>query len=348
MERLDRKLQQVLEENRIAGMAVAVTDREKTVYTKAFGVDSVERPQIPADPAAIYRVASITKVVTGSVLMRLAEQGIVDLDEPVKNYVPWLAFTSREALEKMTLRHLLSHTSGLPAEYTPDGPREESALEQSLKENLGELAFQSLPGEGAFLYSNWGIRLASYIAQVKTGKYFTELAQEYVLEPLGMEQTTFDLRNAATYPISVPHIDTEDGNLAVFHRIKENAARMAAGGMYSTAPDLCKLARFLLNGGKNDRGEVVLRRQSLEQMCSRHADFDREHGDLYGLTMILRRYREGFLYGHLGSAPPYTLAMLTDPVIGCGAVVLMNTQRDDIRFTVSEMIFDHLREMQGQ
>ena len=346
MKYLDQKLQEILEQNKIAGMAVAITDREKVIYSKGFGLDSVERPHIPADPSSIYRVASITKVVTGSVIMRLVEDGVLDLDTPIKNYVSWLDFTSKEALETMTLRHLLSHTAGLPVEYTPDGPREESALEETLKAGLGELEFCSLPGDGVFLYSNWGIRLASYIAQVKTGKYFTELAQEYVLDPLGMTQTTFDLRNAATYPISVPHIDTEDGKLVVFHRIKENAARMAAGGMYSNAPDLCKLARYLLSEGKNDAGETVLRTESVREMCAAHSDFDKEHGDFYGLTMILRKYEDGFLYGHLGSAPPYTLAMLTDPKSGYGVVVLMNTERDDIRFSVSEMIFDYLRGME--
>ncbi len=65
MEILGCRLQEILEQYKIAGMAVAITDREKVVYAKGFGVDSVERPHIPADPAAIYRIASITKVVSG-------------------------------------------------------------------------------------------------------------------------------------------------------------------------------------------------------------------------------------------------------------------------------------------
>ena len=344
MKELDRKLQQVLEDNGIAGMAVAVTDREKVVYSNAFGVDNAERPNIPADPEAIYRIASITKVVSGVMFMRLAEEGLLDIDLPLKNYVPWLDFTSKEALEKMTLRHVMSHTSGLPVEYTPEGPREESALEQTLKDGLPDLEFASMPGDGVFLYSNWGIRLASYIAQLVTGKAYSELARQYVLDPLGMDMTTFDLRTAATYPMSLPHVDDGKGGHKVEHHIKENAARLAAGGLYSNVFDICKLARFILNGGKNDRGERVLSEQSLREMCKAHGSFDKSRGDVYGLTMLMRKYRDGYLCGHHGSAPPYTLVFFTDEESGYGAVIFMNTWKPELRYEIADMIFDHLRD----
>ena len=85
MKELDRKLREVLEKNGVAGMAVAVTDREKVIYSNAFGVDSVERPDIPACPSALYRIASITKVVSGITFMRLVEEGLLDIDTPLKN-----------------------------------------------------------------------------------------------------------------------------------------------------------------------------------------------------------------------------------------------------------------------
>ena len=88
MKELDKKLHDILEKEKIAGMSVAVTDREKVIYAKAFGVDNAERSHIPADPVSVYRIASITKVVTGILIMRLVEQGLIDLDTPVKKYVP--------------------------------------------------------------------------------------------------------------------------------------------------------------------------------------------------------------------------------------------------------------------
>lgn len=339
---LEKRLEEILKKHQIAGMAVAITDRRKVLFAKGFGVDSVERMHVPAEAESLYRIASISKVVTGITVLRLAEQGVLDLDAPVKAYVPWLSFSRPEALEQMTLRHLLSHTSGLPMEYTPDGPREERALEQTLKDGLKELEFKTLPEDGVYLYSNWGIRLASYITQVRTGKLFSELARELVLTPLQMDRTTFDLQVAATYPLSLPHTENARGELEVVHRIKENAARLAAGGLYSNVLDLCKLARFLLNDGKNDLGQQILNKDSIKQMVTKHAVKDVAVGDGYGLTMHLRKYKDRFLHGHLGSAPPYATSMLVDPVSGYGVVTLMNTKRDELRCAIPEMIFDML------
>jgi len=339
---LEKRLQTILEENKIAGMAVALTDRKQVIYAKGFGVDNAEYPEIPAKAEALYRIASITKIITGITVMRLVEEGVLDLDVLVKHYVSWLRFSRPEALEQMTLRHLLSHTSGLPKEYTPEGPREESALEQTLQENLDKLEMHALPNEGVYLYSNWGIRLASYIAQSVTGKLFSQLAEEYVLRPLEMCTTTFDLREAATYPLSLPHEMTDGGAYRVVHRIKENAARLAAGGLYSNVFDLCKLARFFMNGGKTDAGVQLLKGSSMLQMQTVHARSNAGLGDGYGLTLWLRKYQDRYLLGHPGSAPPYATSVFADVHSGYGVVTLMNTQRDALRYQIPEMILDNL------
>lgn len=142
----------------------------------------------------------------GLTILQLVEAGILELDLPIREYIPWLTLSRPEALEQMTLRFLLSHTSGLPAEYTRDGPREELALEESLRKGIPNLPLATLPSEKIFLYSNWGILLASYIAQLRTERAFTDLARSYVLKPLGMDYITYDLHDAATYPLSLPHI----------------------------------------------------------------------------------------------------------------------------------------------
>ena len=330
-----------MEREKVAGMSVAVTDRGKIIYEKGFGAESVERPEVAPSGHSMYRIASISKLVTGITLLRLVEEGKLALDRPVRDYVPWLTLTSKEALEQMTLRHLMSHTAGLPTEYTPDGPREESALEGFLRDNLPNLEFATLPSEGVHHYSNWGIHLASYMAERVTGKRFTELCREYALAPLGMDHTTYDLRVAATYPVSVPHEAGEDGALHVCHYIKENAARMAAGGLYSCTEDLCKLARFFLNR-RTDAGERLLSDASLDEMFRPHAHIAPDSPDAYGLTMRLHFYRGRVLRGHLGSAPPYASGLWTDPQSGYGVVILMNTQGDALRYAVPEMLLDDL------
>ena len=338
----EQALKELLASRKIAGFSVAVTDRQKIIYANGFGVESVERPAVSATSRSMYRIASVTKIVTGMVLLRLCEMGKLELDRPITAYLPWLTLTRPEATAEMTLRHLLSHTAGLPREYTPEGAREESALEAMLRENLSALPLATLPHEGVHLYSNWGIHLASHIAEAVTGKPYTVLARELVLDPLGMKRSTFDIREAITYPVSLPHVEDENGALRVYHRIKENAAHMAAGGLYANVEELCLLARCLLTGGKNDKGEQVLSPDSIAEMCRPHATINGKGGDTYGLTMRRHRYGGRVLFGHLGSAPPYAGSLWVDPVSGYGVITELNTQRDDLRFEIAEMIFSEL------
>ncbi len=345
MKKWDEAIGQLQQKHQIAGLSVAVTDKEKIIYAKGFGVDSIERSEVPASAQSMYRIASVTKVVTGITIMRLVEQGCLDLDEPIKKYVPWLSLSRPEATEQMTLRHLISHTSGLPTEYDPIGSRDEENLEKSLQEGLPGVELESLPQEGVYLYSNWGLRLASYVAQRAGGKLFSELAEELVLKPLGMKRTTFHLYVAATYPLSLPHIKDEEGKLQVVHRINENATRLGSGGLYSCVEDLCKLARFLLNGGVVDNGERILSSESIEEMFQMNAVDTSNSALKYGLT--LQEYTipaAGFaIYGHLGNNAPYMGSVWIDPMTGYGVATEYNTENYELRYDIPIMILSQLR-----
>lgn len=341
MKNIESKLRYIFEQNHIAGMSVAITDRTRTIQCLNFGVENVEFPERRTNEYSMYRIASITKVLSGLTILCLVDRNILELDRLVRDYIPWLSFTNG-AEKQMTLRHLLSHTSGLPKEYTPDGPREESALEQSLKEGFRELQLHSLPEDKCYCYSNWGIRLASLVAEKQTGIPFSQLVKRYVLEPLGMEKTTFDIREAITYPISLPHIENELGELKVYHYMKENATRHAAGGLYSSADELCKLARFLLAGGVNEMGERIVSEQSIQEMFSPHTCATDKKDMHYGITMFIRKNDELITFGHTGSAPPYATSLFIEPKSGIGVITLMNTQKNELRYQVPDVVFEEL------
>ena len=331
METIRQFLKETLKNEKIAGMAVAITDADKIIFAEGFGVESIERPEVGVTPKSLFRIASITKVVTGMTILSLAEEGKLSLNTRVKDILPWLTLTDKNTEENVTLEHLLSHTAGFPAEYTPEGPREESALEPSLQAGLPDLQMQFPLGEG-YLYSNWGIRLASLVAEKVTGKYFTQLAQERVLQPLGMNMTTFDLHTAATYPICLPHTE-ENGKFSVFHKLQENAARQAAGGLYSNAEDLCRLARCLLNDGE----KVLSSAQEMKIPRGKPKGFDS-----YGITLFGHEGENGQVYFHPGSAPPYATSLYIHPDSGLGIITLMNTQRDTLRHTIPNTILKML------
>ncbi|MBR4303842.1 MAG: beta-lactamase family protein, partial [Clostridia bacterium] len=102
---LSQKLAALRAERNIAGMTVAVTDSKGVVYMEAFGVDNMDRPHVPAEPDSVFRIASVTKMFTGSLIMKLQEQGKIDLNAPAKTYLPWLKLRRSAATEQMTVRH---------------------------------------------------------------------------------------------------------------------------------------------------------------------------------------------------------------------------------------------------
>lgn len=337
MQIIDIKLKEIFDSHKMAGMTVVVTDKEKIIYNGNFGVASVEMPNVSVSERSLYRIASITKIFTGLTIMKLAEDGVLNIDTPIKTYVPWLTLQNKRSEETITLRHLLSHTAGLPMEYTPEGPREEDALEAVLMEALPTLPIASLPEENKYVYSNWGLRIASYVAERLTGRKYSELVRQYVLDPLKMSYSTFDIRDAITYHVSLPHEIDGNGELYVVHHIKENATRLAAGGLYSNAEDLSKLARMLLNNGKNDDGEQVISESILSEMSTRHSG--RPDGSQYGITMLLGEKDGIKTRGHLGSAPPYATSLFVCDELGLGVITLMNTEYKELREEIPQAIF---------
>lgn len=334
MKKVKEYLEKVFNQNSIAGMSVGVTDKKGTLGIFNFGVQNFMTGEPICDNSR-FRIASITKVVLGLTVMRLVEQGFLDLEVGVGKYVEWLDST----LGKLTLKSLLSHTAGLPVEYTPDGPRDESLLESSLKDELSKIDLSKVGNGSSYLYSNLGIRLASLVIEKVTGKRFSQASSELVIQPLKMEQTLYPLEKALKLPLSLPHALTEKGLAPV--SMWENAVRYGAGGLFSTTNDLCKLARFMLNKGVTDSKERLLKSQTIENMlCPKTPN---GKGDFYGLTQMLHSYNGRLLGGHLGSAPPYCANLVTDFESGFGAAVVINTENNEhLRYEITDSILNIL------
>ena len=334
---LDRRIAELLAGEGIVGCSVALTDRDGLLYSRGFGLRVVEDKGTYSTPESVYRAASVTKVVTGMLAMRLAEEGRLELDAPVIGYLPWLTLKDESAARTMTLRHLLTHRSGLPTEYTPEGPLDEGMLLPSLKEGLPTLELIGAPSE-KYLYSNWGIRLLSAALEAVMGERYSSLAERYILSPIGMKDSAFVQRPDMLPRLSMPHEKDEKGAPVSQKRIKENHCRLATGGLYSTATDLSRLARVILRGGTADSGERIIERSSLEEMMREVTHH--KSGNGYGIAMQLHPI-EGtstVLYGHCGSANPYATAMFADPESGFAATVLLNTYSENLRYNICDLM----------
>ncbi len=332
-ELLYKRLNKICEEKNIAGMSVAVTDKEKIVYQQSFGYMDAEK-KIPSIINAKYKIASITKIITGLSLLKMCSMGILSLDEPVSKWIRWLKLPNG-AQDIITLRNLLSHTATLPKEYTPDGPFPESALGQKLKEELEVVELNGEIGKN-FLYSNLGIRLASYIGELCYEMPFSEYSKKLVLEPLGMGNSTYYVDEIKDI-LSMPH-----DNLKPIYHIETNLVRLGAGGLFSDTQDLSKLARCILNKGKSDSGDEILTEEYFNQMITPHIAMSEDETHYYGLTTRIDSYKNRNLYGHFGNAKPYCSSLLCDYQTGYGVVLLMNSFQEDLRTEIPVMIFDLL------
>ncbi len=334
------KLQEQIEiwrkQYNVAGISVAVTDREKTLFAEGFGTESVERPILTVTPDTRFKIASISKMITAITCMRLVDAGLLDLDKPIKTYIPWLKLSCSEAEDTMTLRHLLCHGSGLSGELRKNGIRDERFLLSSLQEMLPEMKMFSRPGEGVFLYSNYGFVLASCAAQQVTGKTYSDLAKELVLTPLGMNCTHYHFNELATYPWALPHRETAQGELYVEHRVSSVETRFGSGEVFSTPSDLCKIVRLLMNGGVSDGGERILSESAVREMLT--PQIVRDDGDRHGLGIHIRDFGGICLCGHTGWLPPYRASLFFDRETEIGIAVALNTDKPDIRDDIMQMV----------
>ena len=339
LELLTEKLEEIRIKNNIAGMSVAVTDFNGTIYKKGFGFENALRPEVPTYPDAMYKIASMTKIITAVVALRLCQEEKLNLDTPIKQYLPWLKLSRPEAEETMTLRHLLTHTSGLFADgYLPEGTRDESGIEDAIKETIPTLPMHALPGENVYAYSNWGYNLIACVATAVTGKTLNDLYGEYILDPAGMDRTTFDFHKAATYPLSLPH-RWKNGKFEVLHHQRINMAYAGGGGLYSCAEDMCKWARFLLRGGVTDSGERLLTQESFANMCSKHILREADTGTYYGYGLFVKPFGGRYIYGHTGNYDPYNSSIFIDHKTGLGVVILVNSPAANVRLEIMEMVF---------
>jgi len=308
-----------MEHARVPGLALAVVHRGNVVYARGFGVTSVEcGTSVTVD--TLFRTGSTTKPLIGTMIMRLVDSGLLELDRPAKRYVPWLTLSWPAAEDEITLRMLLSHTSGLPTEFAPHGSQDPAALESSLREELPRYRFVAPPGK-FWSYSNVGIRLAAHIVEIVTGELLPRLMERLVFEPLEMRRTTFDPLMAMTYPLALPHEVDDDGRLRVARPLTNNAARLAAGGAFSSALDMANFAKLHLMRGRFG-GQQLVSSESIAQMHRPQANKYTLHEDFYGLTLESDLANGIQRIGHPGNFPPYgcRLTMVVDEGI---AVILL-------------------------
>ncbi|GHG59425.1 serine hydrolase domain-containing protein [Streptomyces griseocarneus] len=293
-------------EGRTPALVGAVMRDGRMVWSAGWG--SVDGDAPGADTQ--YRIGSITKTFVAVLVMRLRDEGLLDLDDRLGAYL--------ETPEggDATIAQLLSHTSGLAAETgAPWWERTDGALRPELADIFGERAQRHAPGR-LHHYSNVGYALLGALVERLRGREWYEVLRQEVLEPLGMHRTTLEPRAPhaqgwAVHPwadVLLPEPAVDTGKMA------------PAGQLWSTAADLCRFAAFLMDG--DDR---VLSAESLAEMRTpRTEPQDADRTAAYGLGTLLTWRNGRFLHGHVGTMPGFVGTLWISAEDGVAAVVLGN------------------------
>lgn len=233
-EQLDKLFNQYMEYGRFNG-SVLIAEKGEVIFKKGFGMANMEW-EIPNQSDTKHRLGSITKQFTSMLIMQLVEQGKLKLDVPIITYLPDYPKPNGE---KITIHHLLTHTSGIP-NYTsfPDFFKNKSREPYSPEEFLKVFADSTLdfiPGE-KFAYSNSGYFLLGVIIEKVTGKSYEVVLQENILDPLKMKDTGFDHHNVILKNRASGY--ERKGRSYINANYLDMSIPYAAGSLYSTVEDL--------------------------------------------------------------------------------------------------------------
>jgi uncharacterized protein YbbC (DUF1343 family) len=252
-------------DRKIPGCVVAIGRHDGILFEHAYGVRALYPTREPMDRNTVFDLASLTKsIATATSILILAERGLVSLDTPAATYVPAFA---RYGKGGITLRHLLTHTAGLPAETSLSSFDHGRAAAMA---NIYDILPKSRPGE-KFIYSDVGFLVLEEVVRKVSGLELDAFAQANIFGPLAMHDTTFrpegGLRERAA-PTELREGEWIRGDV---HDPRAWKLGGVAGnaGLFSTASDLARFARALLNGGELD-GARILSPQSVQTLFARH------------------------------------------------------------------------------
>lgn len=280
---IDEVLRKPIDAGLIPGVVALASDDRGILYDGAFGRRSVDMPErMTAD--SVFRIASMTKAVTGAATMQLVEQGRIGLDQPMGEVLPLIKEVKvlegfdaegtsrlRDPRTPVTLRHLLTHTSGYGYDvFNADLSRyiQITGLPSIMTCKNDSLRVPLLFDPGTEWEYGIGIDLAGKIVEAVTGQDLESYFQQHIFQPLGMSDTSFILRDDMGRRLVGTHARGPNGKPAAisFEAAPDPDFHMGGGGLYSTAPDYLTFTRMLLAGGTLN-GAQALKPETVKLMA---------------------------------------------------------------------------------
>jgi CubicO group peptidase (beta-lactamase class C family) len=312
---IDRYVEKEVARDNVPGLALAVVKGDRLQHFRGFGgVDGAgDRPTLTTS----FVLGSMSKSITAVAVMQLAEQGKLELDAPVQRYLPWFRVDSAEASSRITVRHLLNHTSGIPGK-APRAPGDDPSIQDHARA-LRDVELVHSPG-GPYEYSSPNYQVLGAVVEEVSGMKFGEYLARHIFRPLEMEHTYVSAASAG------------DG-LARGHRyvlgrpvaggIPYDSGRLPSASLISSAGDMSRYLVAHLNDGRFGQTSIL----SPAGMAELHRPaVEAESGSSYAMGWRVGEIRGVPAVHHGGDLPGYRSKMVLLPKDRWGVVVLTNAE----------------------
>lgn len=344
---LDTAFARVIKDWKAAGFAVAVVEKNKVVYAKGFGYKDVEN-KLPATENTLFAIGSCTKAFTCAVMGQLEKDGKLDFDKPVRNYLPAVKFYNDELNDQVTLRDMMCHRTGLPRHdfswyFFPSDSRD--SFVQRLQYLEPAFALRE-----KWYYNNFMYLLQGVVAEKLTGKSWEDNVREKFLQPLGMVNTNFSVKDMAkTTDFAYGYTVKKDSIIDKTDFYDINAFG-PAGSINSSVKEMANWVMTWINDGKFNGKEILpaaFRQDAISsQMIMRGGAPSKDKPELYfgtyGLGWMLSSYYGHYRVEHGGNIDGFSASTCFFPSDSVGIIVLCNQDGSSVPSIVRNLVADRM------
>jgi CubicO group peptidase (beta-lactamase class C family) len=285
-------------EKGIPGAAFGILENGVT-HTNALGITHKDNPLPVTSYTTLFQIGSTTKTFTATLLMMLVDEGKLDLDAPVRTYLPDLQLADDDVAQHVSTRHLLTHVGGWDGDFF----KEFDSGVDSVRKYVSEINTrqQSFPLGKVWAYNNAGFAIATRVIEVLAEKSYEQFVKERLLDPLGMDHTMSLEQDIMLHRFATGHYITEQG-LTLPRKWGLDRSGIGMGGLCSTVDDQLKYARFHLDGGVTPDGTRLLSEAAFAEMQKKqhHVGY---YIDYMGLSWMITERNGVRVVAHGGTMP---------------------------------------------
>ena len=344
---LDTAFARVLKDWHAAGFAVAVVDRDSVIYAKGFGYKDWEH-KIPVTPYTLFAIGSCTKAFTASLIGMLEHDGKLDIDKPVRDYLPALKFNNSQMNDMITLRDMMCHRTGLPRHDLSwylfgNSTRDSMILKIQYMEPTAGVRER-------WQYNNFMFAAQGVVTEKLTGKSWEDNVREKIFQPLGMTGSDFSVADLAKAPDAAFGYGLKNDSIIKRQDYYLIGALGPAGAINSNVLDMSQWLKTWIHGGKFHGKEILPPGYATEAITAQMAMGGglptKESPDVffssYGFGWMLASYRGHYRVEHGGNIDGFSASACFFPSDSIGIIVLSNQNGSAVPGIVRNLIADRL------